>query len=144
MTSVEKMKAFILSCPFISDFTDGILIDWKSNSKYGLMPMGQSTIRRVEDIYGNITLYKRYNFALYAQDFTVEDVIRIEMIGFLDRFSEWIETQSVLGNAPAFGDEPSEEEISAQNGMLYQIYDDGQRGRYQLQISVSFQKHIDK
>ncbi len=45
--------------------------------------MGQSTISRDEDILGNITLKKQYNFALYANRFTVEDVIRIETIAFL-------------------------------------------------------------
>ncbi|MBQ7957214.1 MAG: hypothetical protein IJ279_04170 [Clostridia bacterium] len=143
-TSIEKMRDFILTCPFLEDFTKGILIDWHSQNKFGLMPAGQTTIRRVEDIMGGVIAYKQYNFSLYANNFTIDDVIRIETIGFLDRFTEWIEEQSVLGLAPQFGDNPSEEEITAQNGMLFQLYDDGQTGRYQLQIAVTFEKHYNK
>lgn len=140
-TQIEKMRDFILTCPFIKDFTNGILIDWHTQDKFGLMPVGQSTISREEDIMGNIVAHKQYNFSLYAQNFTVEDVIRIETIGFLDRFSEWIEEESVKGNAPVFGDNPDIEEITAQNGMLYQLYENGESGRYQLQISVTFDKY---
>ncbi len=139
-THIEKMRDFILTCPFIKDFMNGILIDWHSQDKFGLMPVGQSTISREEDIMGNITVHKQYNFSLYAQNFTVEDVIRIETIGFLDRFSEWIEEESAKGNAPVFGDNPDTEEITAQNGMLYELYENGKFGRYQLQISVIFDK----
>lgn len=143
-TSIEKMRDFILTCPFLKDFTDGILVDWHSQDKFGLMPAGQTTIRREEDIMGNVIAYKQYNFSLYAQNFTITDVIRIETIGFLDRFTEWIEEQSINGTAPVFGDNPGEEEITAQNGMLFQMYEDGQRGRYQIQISVTFEKHYSK
>jgi len=142
MNSVEKMRAFIQQYPNLSSFTNGIKIDWNDSKSFGLMPMGQSTISRDEDILGNITLKKQYNFALYANRFTVEDVIRIETIGFLDDFSEWIEEQSIRGNAPCFGDNPKAEEISAQNGMLYQLYEDGKTGRYQIQIKVLYEKHF--
>ena len=141
-THIEKMRDFIKTCPFIDEFTNGIKIDWTKPGTFGLMPMGQSTINRYEDILGNVILYKQYNFALYATQFTIEDLIRIETIGFLDRFTDWIENESIQGRAPTFGDNPDEEEISAQNGMLYQLYDDGKTGRYQLQIAVKFEKHI--
>ena len=143
-TSIEKMRDFILTCPFIKDFTNGILIDWHNQNKFGLVPTGQTTISREEDITGAIIAHKQYNFSLYAQNFTIDDVIRVETIGFLDRFTEWIEEQSVNGTAPTFGDDPTAEEITAQNGMLFELYEDGQRGRYQLQISVTFDKHYFK
>lgn len=142
LNSVEKMRAFIQQYPNLSGFTNGIKIDWNDSKSFGLMPMGQSTISRKEDILGDIILKKQYNFALYANRFTIEDVMRIETIGFLDDFSEWIEEQSIRGDAPNFGDNPEAEEISAQNGMLYQMYEDGKAGRYQIQIKVLYEKHF--
>ena len=143
-TSIEKMRDFILTCPFLKNFTNGVLVDWHAQDKFGLMPTGQAIISRKEDIIGNVVVHKQCNFSLYAQNFTIDDVIRIETIGFLEEFSNWIEEQSVNGTAPVFGDNPDEEEITAQNGMLFQLYDDGLSGRYQLQISVTFEKHYNK
>ncbi len=140
-TSIKKMRDFILTCPFLLKFTDGILIDWHSQNKFGLIPTGQSIISREEDVTGNVIVHKQCNFSLYARNFTVDDVIRIETIGFLEEFSNWIEEQSVNGLAPQFGDNPKAEEITAQNGMLFELYEDGQRGCYQLQITVTFDKY---
>jgi hypothetical protein len=40
-------------------------------------------------------------------------------------FQEWVQRQSILGLAPTFGDVPREETITAQNGAIYSVDDEG-------------------
>ena len=50
----------------------------------------------------------------------------------------------MAGTTPKFGDDPDTEEISAQNGMLFQLNPDGQTGLYQVQISITYEKHYER
>ena len=54
-------------------------------------------------------------------------------------FQEWVQGQSVLGLAPAFGDDPRSERVAAGNGELYGASDEG-TALYVIRISVSFTK----
>ena len=45
----------------------------------------------------------------------------LENSTFLEDFADWVEEQQMAGETPKFGDNPDEEEITAQNGMLYQM-----------------------
>lgn len=146
MSKLEKIREFIAKCPCIDKFTDDIHIDWTDADPgdYGIMPTGESIIRTEEDILGNKILYKQYNVSLYAMRFTVNDIVRLESSGFLEDFTAWIEEQSFAGTAPIFGDNPAEEYITAQNGMLFQLSDNGKTGRYQIQIQCFYEKHYRK
>ena len=98
----------------------------------------------LEDICGNRTVYKQYNLALYARNWTVDDVIRLENTTFLDDFQQWVEEQQAAGLTPKFGDDPDTEEISAQNGMLFELAEDGQTGIYQIQIKINYLKRYER
>lgn len=142
MSKIQQIREFIKSCPLMDDFAQ-IHIDWTDAEagNIGIMPTGESIIRREEDIYGNVTLYKQYNLSLYAMDFTVNDIVRLESSGWLEKFTEWIETQSANHLAPTFGDNPDTEYMTAQNGMLFELSDNGRTGRYQIQIQCFYEKH---
>ncbi len=127
-------------CPLLDKFTGGQHIDWTDEraGNYGIMPTGCAVTRTVRDICGGVTRYKQYNLSIYARDWTVDDVVRLENTAFLDEFQEWVEDQQTAGLTPKFGDEPDEEEITAQNGMLFQLSEDGQTGLYQIQLTVTY------
>ena len=57
-------------------------------------------------------------------------------------FQEWIQEQSATGKAPVFGDDPKQEVIRAQNGVLYAAEDEG-TAVYMIQISVQFTKRME-
>lgn len=144
MSRTEKVRAFIAGCPFIDTLSKGVRIDWLSSEEedYGIMPMGESIIRRSEDICGNVEVIKQYNYCLYARRFTVDDIIRLENSGFLEDFSDWIDEKEQDRDFPFLGDEPEEEHITAQNGMLFAMTPDGRTGRYQIQINHIYKKII--
>lgn len=144
MSRIEQVREFIAKCPFLDDLSNGIHVDWLDVQvgDYGIMPSGESVIKREEDILGNVEVTKQYNYCLYAQRFTLDDVIRVENSGFLEDFSNWIDEQSQMGGIPILGDVPKEETVTAQNGMLFALAPNGQTGRYQIQINHIYKRII--
>ena len=145
MSILETMRQWLSTCPYLDAFSGGH-IDWTDNSAldYGIMPTGSVTIRTEEDVLGNRIVYKQYNLALYGRGWTVDDVVRLENSTFLEDLADWVEEQQMSGLTPKFGDDPDSEEITAQNGMLYQLDPNGQTGLYQIQIAVTYEKHYER
>ena len=147
MTSIiAVMQQWLNTCPYMDQFSCGIHIDWTdcTNGCYGLAPVGCSDVSIDEDVSGCIVKTKQYNLVLYARNWTINDVIRLENTEFLENFQEWVDQQQYTGQTPKFGDDPEEEIITAQNGMLYLLDPNGQSGVYQVQISITFEKHYER
>ncbi len=146
MAIITKVRNWLATCPLLDQFADGQHIDWTDETagNYGIAPTGCSDVDVKEDIIGNITKTKQYNVVLYARDWTIDDVARLENTEFLDEFADWVEEQVRTGAAPIFGDDPDLERITAQNGMLYQMDPDGQTGLYQIQINITYIKKYTK
>lgn len=145
MTPLEKIKSWLATYPgfdilsqFQVDYTDQI------PANGGIFPSGLAEIGRRTDIFGNVTVENQYNFGLYyvfekAPDDDTGATINADWI--MD-FQEWAQEQSVLGEAPIFGDEPRKERILAQNGVLYDATDEG-LATYMVQLSVRFTKKFE-
>ena len=142
MTPLEKMRTFIREYPgaasfedFRIDYTDQIL------ANAGLFPAGLVEVKRRRDVLGNVTITNQYNFALYCvfPKPPGDDVAAKVNADWVMGFQQWVQTQSAIGQAPVFGDDPSTERITAQNGILY---DTGMEGTalYSVQVSVLFTK----
>lgn len=56
-------------------------------------------------------------------------------------FQEWVQSQSIIGNAPIFGDKTLK--IKAQNGSLYDTDAEG-TATYMVQLSVNFERTFKK
>lgn len=142
MTALEKITAFIKSYPgadilkdFQVDFTDQI------PANGGIFPSGLVEISRKADLLGNTTVTNQYNFGLYYvfEKAPGDDAGAAVNADWLMDFQEWAQEQSVCGLAPSFGDEPRQERIMAQNGVLYDAQDEG-LATYMVQLSVQFVK----
>jgi len=143
-TALEKMREFVESYPD-ADILDSLSIDYTDNvpSNGGLFPNGMVEISRQYDLLGNATVVNQYNFALYAlfEKAPGEDLGATANAEWLMGFQQWVQAQSVTREAPVFGDEPRMEQITAQNGMLYEAEEEG-TALYAIQISVTFTKHF--
>ena len=144
MTALEKITAFVRSYPgadilseFRIDYTDQI------PSNGSLYPSGLEEVSRKTDLMGNVTVTNQYNFGLYCvfEKAPGDDVGAEVNAGWVMDFQEWAQEQSVLGLAPAFGDVPRQEKITAQNGVLYEAEDEG-TAMYVVQLSVQFIKQF--
>lgn len=142
MNALEKMTEFVKSYPgadilreFQIDYTDQI------PANGGIFPSGLVEISRKADIFGNVTVTNQYNFGLY---YVFEkapgdsDSGKINADWIMD-FQEWVQEQSVLLKALAFGDCPTKEKITAQNGVLYDADEEG-LATYMIQMAVQFIK----
>ena len=135
-TPLEKMRAFIETFPdfdeigqFDVDYTD------KLPNAAGLFPSGMVEISRRTDLLGNVTARNQLNFALYTRLEKYEDATG--NAEWQAAFQEWVQEQSASGQAPAFGDEPRTERITAQNGVLYAADEEG-TALYAIQLSVEY------
>lgn len=142
MTALEKITSFIKSYhgadilqDFRVDYTDQI------PANGGIFPSGLAEISRKADIFGNVTVTNQYNFGLYYvfEKAPGDDAGAAVNADWLMDFQEWVQAQSVLGKAPAFGDDPQREKITAQNGVLYSAEDEG-LATYMVQVAVQFIK----
>jgi len=144
LNALEKITGFIKSYPgadilrdFQIDYTDQI------PANGGIFPSGLVEVSRKTDLFGNVTVTNQYNFGLYyvlekAPGDAAGAAVNAD---WLMDVQEWIQEQSTLGRAPVFGDIPSQERVTAQNGVLYAAQDEG-LATYMVQLSVRFIKRF--
>ena len=144
MTALEKIREFVGEYPgtdmlhdFQVDFCDQIPFNG------GMFPSGLVEVSRKKDILGNTTVTNQYNFGLYFvfEKAPGDDTGATVNADWIMDFQEWIQEQSAMGLAPTFGDVPSREKITAQNGVLYSADGEG-TAMYMVQISVQFVKEF--
>lgn len=144
MTALEKIRNWIGTYPgfdifqqFRVDYTDQIPFNG------GIYPSGLVEVERRQDIFGNTTVTDQYNFGLYYafEKDPGDDTGATENADWVMDFQEWVQEQSILGEAPTFGDVPGKEKITAQNGVLYSADEEG-TAMYMVQLSVQFVKEF--
>lgn len=142
MSALQKMRDWLATFPkfdifgsFRVDYTDQV------PANGGLFPNGLVEIERRKDIMGNVTVTNQYNFGLYCvfNKAPGDDVGATINADWVMDFQGWVQEQSATGQAPAFGDIPRDERITAQNGVLYDADAEG-TATYMVQLSVYFKK----
>lgn len=98
-----------------------------------VMPTGNGQIKR--DVIGG-TSYQN-NYVINVCESKTDEVDRAETHDLLERLQDWIDEQSRQGNFPKLPDPFMVEEITASNGMLFEVMDNG-LGLYQIQIKLTF------
>ena len=105
-----------------------------------IMPSGLQEISRTENLWGDVTVINRYNFALFyvfskAPGDNAGAGINADWV---EGFQRWVQEQSVRHLAPTFGNEDIQAEtITAQNGTLYSLPAGG-TAMYMVQMTVQF------
>lgn len=144
MSALEKIREWIATFPdhqkltdFQVDYTDAV------PNNGGIFPSGLVEISRAKDIFGTTTVANQYNFGLYYvfEKPTGDDEHAAINADWVMDFQEWVQDQSIRGQAPTFGDDPQSERIQAQNGVLYAADEEG-TATYMVQLSVTFTKTI--
>ena len=143
MTALDKIQDWVKTFPQF-DVLSAFSVDYTSAAPAngGLMPSGLVEISRAEDILGNVTVTNQYNFTLYFVFLKApgDDVGAEENAQWLMNFQDWVQEQSVTGEAPVFGDRPRSEIIRAQNGVLLETDNEG-TAVYTVNLSVQLMKN---
>lgn len=142
MTALEIIKNWLTVYPDF-DLLGQFHVDYVDRvpANGGIFPAGLVELARTTDIMGNVTVSNQYNFSLYCcfEKAPMDEIGALINADWLMAFQQWIQEQSVTGQAPVFGDAPQKEIITAQNGVLYAADEEG-TATYMVQLSVKFQK----
>ena len=132
VTELEIMRAFLLSYPA---WEEGKLlyIDRCDGGENGLFPEGVEEISRKRDVLGNTRVSCRLRFMLYRSGTEQESDG-----AWLLHFQKWLAEKSIRGEAPHFGDVPSEERLRAEKGQLQKSRGNG--SLYAVQLTAEFVK----
>lgn len=146
MTVLEKVREWLKEYPGYGKLKE-LNVDATSPqpSNGSLAPSGLVEISRVSDVLGNVIATNQNNFMLYLvfQKSPDDDIGSAENAQWVSDFQDWVQAQSITGNAPTFGDNKRRETIKAQNGMLYGADMDG-CAVYSVQLSVQYEKKFRK
>lgn len=138
--TLQIMRDFVAQFPDW-DILSSLTIDYTDQVPdcAGLFPNGMVELSRHKDILGRVWARNQYNFALYTNmaKSPDEDEGATFNADWMVGFQEWVQRQSILGLAPTFGDLPREEAITAQNGAIYSVDDEG-TALYVVQINVTY------
>lgn len=145
MTALEKIREWIRTYPGCSQLRE-LSVDYTDEvpANGGVNPSGLLEISRKRDILGNVTVTNQYSFTLYFVFAKApgDDVGAEENAQWLMDFQDWVQSQSITGKAPVFGDAPRQETIKAQNGSLFTAGSEG-TAVYSAQLSVQFIKRYE-
>lgn len=136
MSNLELLREFIAGCPLIDELTDNVHIDWTAGDteSYGIAPTGQTIQVINEYINGDVLLEIQEDYSLYVDNYTADDVARLEQSNFMFRLMEYIREESYARRISLPGI------LQAQNGSLFQIEEDGQYGKYLIQLNLNYRK----
>lgn len=142
MTDLEKVREWLKSFPKFSDISK-FKVDYTDQipANGGIFPSGLVEISRSEDIIGNVIVENQYNFGLYYvfSKAPGDDIGAALNADWIMSFQQWVQEQSILGKAPAFGNTGEKEKAAAQNGVLYEADIEG-TATYMVQLSFIFKK----
>jgi hypothetical protein len=139
MSIISGVKTYMQTCPYLQEFTDEAYVDFTSDTpgNYGIMPMGEQRLKRYLRGRGE---QWQYSFALYAKNFTFEDLQRIENCEFLEHLTDWVSEQDKNKNFPDIGTGKTARSITCSGGMLFDTEKNGDNGLYQIQLQLIYDK----
>ena len=142
MSALAKIRDWLKTFPGNTSI-ESLKVDYVSvqPGSGSIAPSGLVEISRKVDILGNIVVENQYNFGLYYvfPKSTDDDEGSTQNADWLMDLQEWVQEQSVAGAVPRFGDEPTTEQIQAQNGSIWGADEEG-TAIYMVQLSVNFTK----
>lgn len=136
-TIISAVRKFVATCPHLSEFAP-VHVDFTAEeaTNYGVASSGESPVQR----YFTGDTLRRHNFALYAREYTTNDAERLTNSGFLERFANWLEEQTLTSGLPDLGEGRKAEEMGSANAMLFDLNEDGQTGLYQIQFYLLYEQ----
>lgn len=135
-TLLEAMTEFVKLFPELNDLDLHYDQTDEDAPSYAVGTSG--LIKLGEDVLGTETW--QYNAVLQSREYTADDLSRLDASGFTEKFIFWIDDQNNSDSFPVLPSGMSPVSISADNGMLLDLDEDGDRGIYQVQIHLTFKK----
>lgn len=143
MTIIESIRNFILKCPYLDEFNEGlgrkkVGVDFLSDEieSYSIeeVPAGP-IIKR----YTDGSSLRQIIFVFSSRECYGENVLQnLDNIGFYHKFSEWLEEQTENDNLPIIQNGTSQKIEALTNGYAFDT--DVNKARYQIQVKLTYIK----
>jgi len=144
MSDLERIREWIKSFP---GMPEDMAIDYTHNNPInaGLFPQGRQEIsRRKANIASeDVIVTNQYNLSLMPifVKSPGDDEQATQNAEWVMDFQQWVQDQSIMGEAPTFGNYDTDSEIiRAQNGMFYNDRDSGVSA-YTAVLTIQFKKY---
>ncbi len=139
MSIISGVKTYMQTCSYLQELTGGNYVDFTDAEpgNYGIMPLGDQRIKIYLRGRGE---QRQYSFALYAKNFTFEDLQRVENCEFLEHLTDWVSEQDKNRNFPDIGSGKTVRSITCSGGMLFDTEKSGDKGLYQIQLQLIYDK----
>lgn len=136
---IEVIKQVLTECPLISQFTNEIHTDFTDEEEhsYGISSIGDSLVKK--DILGNQT--RQNNLVLYSVGSSINDYERLENSSFLVDLGIYLESIKGISITQELNDTELQGEllsIRCNNAMAWEMSEDGQFIKYQLQLQAKY------
>lgn len=141
MSIIDGIKEYIATCPLIKDMGKKLKVDFLSegNRSFSIEPVPVNPLIRK---YVNGSSEMRYVFLFTAKFvYSQEKQMNIENSTFFEDFANWIENNNNKRIFPTLpkGCKASEILVTS-SGYLFGISSDMKTGRYQIQITLNYDK----
>jgi hypothetical protein len=138
MAIIESLRTYIATCPFL-DSSGRVSVDFLGSepTEYSVDPVPANIILE-EFIDGSSN--RQYVFVFTSREPYGSDTLQ-NMVnsGFYERFANWLDEQSKLGNLPTLESGTSAYKIAA-NSLGYIIEGETDSAKYQIQCSLEYYK----
>ncbi len=141
MSVIECVRAFINQCPFLDEFDVIVGVEYLPEDTKSYMIEASVTDKPVVKSYVNGDKIKKFNFVFASREYMGADTVEnMDVAGFYEHFSEWLEACEREGILPELSDGKEARHIKAlTNGYVYDQTET--KARYQIQCQlIYFQK----
>lgn len=122
------------TCPYLADID--LHIDQTDEQPVSHSIQTSGLIKLSEDVCGNQNW--QYNALLQSREYTADDLSRLNASEFTENFIFWTEEQNMQKSFPKLGEDRIVTHMSADNGIMLALDEDGDRGIYQIQLHIFF------
>lgn len=130
---INGICEFVFSSPFVAELGQ-IGIDFSDEKVCGVAPSGQFVMEE----YINSAKIWQYNASFFIVGCTIGDVARLENAEFMENLTHWISVKNDSGEFPILPDYAIADSFSADNGMLFNLSENGNSGTYQIQLHLMY------
>lgn len=138
MSVIESVRAFINGCPYLDEFNAVVGVEYLPEDKKSYIIGASITDNPIVKSYVNGDKVKRFNFVFASREYFGKDnVENMDVAGFYEHFSEWLEECNINGALPELSDGKEARRIEAlTNGYVFNQTET--KAQYQIQCRLTY------
>ncbi len=138
MSVIESVRAFINECPYLDEFNAVVGVEYLPEDEKSYIIGASITDNPIVKSYVNGDKVKRFNFVFASREYFGKDnVENMDVAGFYEHFSEWLEECNINGTLPELLDGKEARRIEALTN-VYVFNQTETKAQYQIQCRLTY------